>query len=303
MALKFAVAGSTGMIGSAVCDWLSQRGHTVTRLVRPSTLKKAPEGSILWDAERKLIDLDKLEGYDAVINLAGVGIADKFWTPAYKSKILESRVESTHFLADSLRKLRNPPKNFFSASAIGFYGEHPSREIIDEGGANGHGFLAEVTKAWETATKPADMPGTSVTLMRFGIVLDKSGGALAKMLPVFKSGFGGAVGSGNQMLSWISLWEIPQIIYYLTLKGGARGPVNFTAPKPVNNREFAQILGEILHRPTFMGIPEFMVNFMMGEMGRELLLKGASVTPRRLLDKGYHFAYPDLRSALIDILK
>ncbi len=303
MSLRFAVTGSTGMIGSAVCDWLTQRGHSVTRLVRPDTLKKTPEGSILWDARKKTIDLERLEGFDAVINLAGAGISDRRWTPAYKKLILDSRVEGTTFLAETLRKLKRPPRVFFSASAIGYYGDHPAKDIIDETGANGPGFLAEVARAWEAATKPAEMSGITIIPMRFGVVLDSRGGALAKMLPPFYWGLGGPVGRGNQILSWIALWEIPQMIYFLTIKSGSKGPVNFTAPEPVTSKEFAKILGEVINRPSFMPLPSFAVNILFGEMGRELLLSGAHIAPRRLLDKGYNFAYPDLRCALVSILK
>ncbi len=303
MSLRFVVSGSTGMIGSAVCDWLSQRGHTITRLIRPSTIKKSPVGSIVWDASKKTIDLERLEGYDAVIHLAGASIADQRWTPAYKKVILDSRVEGTSFLAESLRKLKNPPKTFFSASAIGFYGDHSAADILDETGANGQGFLAQVTKEWEAATKPAEIPGINVVHMRFGVVLDTRGGALAKMLPPFYCGLGGPIGSGKQMLSWIALWEIPQIIYFLATKGGVRGPVNFTAPQPVDSKDFAKVLGSVINRPAFLPLPGFAVSALLGQMGKELLLSGAHVTPRQLLDKGYQFAYPDLRSALVSILK
>lgn len=291
------------MIGSAVCDWLTQRGHTVTRLIRPSTFKKTPEGSITWDPQKKIIDLERLEGHDAVIHLAGTNISNQRWTPLYKKMILDSRVEGTAFLAESLRKLKRQPKIFFSTSAIGYYGAHPASDVIDEAGANGHGFLAEVTKAWELATQPAETTGITVTHMRMGVVLDTSGGALAKMLPAFNFGLGGPIGNGKQILSWIALWEIPQMIYFLTIKSGVRGPVNFTAPNPVTSAEFAKVLGSILNRPAFMPLPAFAVKTIFGEMGQELLLSGAHIVPRRLLDKGYNFAYPDLRSALVSILK
>lgn len=291
------------MIGSAVCEWLSQRGHSVTRLIRPSTFKKTPEGSIVWDPQKKIIDLERLEGHDAVIHLAGTNIADRLWTPLYKKAILESRVEGTEFLSESLRKLRHQPKMFFSTSAIGYYGDHPAKDVIDEAGANGHGFLAEVTRAWELATKPAELAGITVTHMRMGVVLDTSGGALKKMLPPFYMGIGGPIGSGKQILSWIALWEIPQMIYFLTIKSGVRGPVNFTAPNPVSSSEFAKVLGSVINRPAFLPLPSFAVKTIFGEMGQELLLNGAHIIPRRLLDKGYNFAYPDLKSALVSILK
>ncbi|MCB9771357.1 MAG: TIGR01777 family protein [Candidatus Omnitrophica bacterium] len=303
MPLKFAIAGSSGMIGSAVCEWLTQRGHSVTRLIRPSTFRSKPSDSITWDPYRKTIDLEKLEGHDAVINFAGASISDQRWTSQYKKIIHDSRIESTSFLSESLRKLKRPPKNFFSTSAIGFYGDHPPEDIIEEGGANGHGFLAGVTREWELATKQAELVGINVTHMRMGVVLDTRGGALAKMLPPFYLGLGGPIGSGKQIMSWIALWEIPQMIYFLAIKGGVKGPVNFTAPEPVSNREFAKVLGSVLNRPAFLPLPNSAVTLIFGEMGKELLLNGAHVAPRRLLDKGYNFAYPNLRSALTSILK
>jgi len=303
MPLKFAITGSTGMIGSAVCEWLSQRGHSVTRLIRPTTSKKTPEGSIVWDPQKKIIDLERLEGHDAVIHFAGANISDQRWTAEYKKEILNSRVEGTTFLSESLRKLNRQPRMFFSTSAIGYYGDHPAKDIIDETGANGPGFLAEVSRAWELATKPAESAGILVTHMRMGVVLDTSGGAMKKMLPPFYFGLGGPIGSGKQILSWIALWEIPQMIYFLAIKSGVKGPVNFTAPNPVSSAEFAKVLGSVINRPAFLPLPAFAVKTMFGEMGQELLLNGAHIVPQRLLDKGYNFAYPDLKTALVSILK
>lgn len=291
------------MIGSAVYQWLTERGHSVTRLVRPSLLKKSVPGCIFWNPYKKTIDLEALEGHDALIHLAGAGIADHRWTSSYKKLILESRVESTEFLAQSLRRLKRPPQKFFSASAIGYYGHRGANDILDETGVNGHGFLAQVTKSWEQANLPAQAFGINVVHMRFGMVLDRRAGALSKMLPAFYLGLGGPIGLGRQIISWIALLEIPQMIYFLTIKNGTKGPVNFTAPTPVTNREFAQTLGSVIKRPAVLPFPGFAVRGLLGEMGQELLLNGAYVVPRRMLDKGYRFSYPDLRSALVSILK
>lgn len=303
MSLRFALTGSTGMIGSAIYEWLTQRGHTVTRLVRSTTIKKFSENDIIWDPDQKAIDLKRLDGYDAVIHLAGASISDQRWTAKYKKVILDSRVEGTKFLAQSLCKLKHPPKKFFCASAVGYYGNHPAQTVLDETGLSGDGFLAQVTRQWELAAQSAQDAGISVIAMRFGVVLDTRGGALAKMLPPFYWGLGGPIGCGEQMMSWIALWEIPQIIYFLAAQNAVKGPVNFTAPQPVTNREFAQLLGNVIHRPAVLPLPSFAVSVLFGEMGQELLLKGANVVPRRLLDAGYNFAYPDLHSALVSILK
>lgn len=302
MSLKFALTGSTGMIGSKVYQWLTQQGHTVTRLVRPSTIKTQSEEDIVWDPSRKVLDCKRLEGYDAVIHLAGANISAHRWTPAYKKIILDSRIQATRFLAQSLCQLKKPPKYFFCASAVGYYGDHLARNVFDETGLSGPGFLAEVTRQWEAAAQPAQDAGINVIAMRFGVVLDKQGGALAKMLPAFRFGLGGPIGSGQQAMSWIALSEIPQMIYFLATQEAICGPVNFTAPVPVTSREFAQILGSVIHRPAVLPLPGFVVSALLGEMGQELLLKGASVIPRRLLDAGYNFTYPELRSALISIL-
>lgn len=303
MPLKFALTGSSGLIGSAVFDWLTARGHSVTRFVRPSLFSKNLSDCSVWNPRRRQIDLEALEGHDAVIHLAGAGISAQRWTARYKNIILESRVESTRFLADSLRRLKRPPKFLFSASAIGYYGNHSPMDIVDETGHYGRGFLTEVTREWEMATRPAEAFGIRVTHMRFGLVLDRHAGALAKILPLYYCGLGGPIGLGKQMMSWIALEEIPQIIYFLTINGGAKGPVNFTSPNPVSNREFSAILGSVLRRPSFLPLPSLAVRVFWGEMGKELLLNGAYVIPRRLLDKGYSFMYPDLRTALQVILK
>ncbi len=302
MALKFAVTGSTGMIGSVVCDWLKAHGHKVTQIIRPTTKKHVSAESLVWDVQKKTIDLARLEGHDVVIHFAGANIADRPWTVSYKKEILASRIEWTSFLAESLCKLKHPPKTFLCGSAIGFYGDHLANEMIDEGGRNGHGFLAEVTREWEAAAKPAENSGIRVINMRTGVVLDKKGGALAKMLPPFYLGLGGPIGSGNQIMSWIALDEIPRIISFLVENVNISGPVNFTAPHPVSSRDFAKVLGHVLHRPAFLPLPAFAVSTIFGEMGKELLLGGAHVTPRRLLESGYTFTYPDLQSALSSIL-
>ena len=237
---------------------------------------------------------------------------EDFWqdsNPVFKSAFVSALAKANKiittqtFLAESLSKLKQPPKTFFCGSAIGYYGNHPAHEIIDEGGANGHGFLGDVTREWENATNPAEMSGIRVIHMRTGVVLDKKSGALAKMLPPFYLGLGGPIGSGEQVMSWIALAEIPSIINFLTEKSTVSGPVNFTAPQPVTSRDFAKVLGNVLHRPAFLPLPEFVVKTLFGEMGKELLLGGAHVTPRRLIESGYVFTYPDLKSALISILR
>lgn len=301
MDLKIAITGSTGMIGSAISYWFSQNGCTVTPLIRPDSAQHSSDG-ILWDYQNNHIDLAALEGYDAIIHLAGANIANHRWTESYKKTILDSRVDSTYFLAQSIRQLRKPPKYFFTASAIGYYGDRPDGNFVDETCPRGQGYLAIVTQEWEEATQPAKTFGVNVVHMRFGIVLDRKSGALAKMLPPFYYGLGGPIGSGQQGMSWIALEEIPKIIYFLMEQKNISGPINFTSPNPVSNAEFSRILGEVIQRPAKLPLPSFAVQLLFGEMGKELLLSGAYVIPRRLLDLGYSFKNQDVDATLKSLL-
>jgi hypothetical protein len=298
--MRFLVSGSTGMIGSAVCLWLEQQGHTVSRLIRPET--KSEKG-IVWDVERQRVPLSEIEGHDVVIHLGGAGVADQRWTPEYKRKIYFSRVKSTILLAESLAKLRQPPKLFLSGSAVGFYGNHSGGEQIDEDAGAGQGFLPKVCQTWEQAAQLAGQSGIRVVLMRMGLVRDARAGALFMMLPAFRLGLGGPLGNGEQVMSWIALKEIPLIIDFLSRQEGISGPVNFVAPQAVSNREFARSLGKALCRPAVLPMPKPVVSLVFGEMGRELLLSGARVKPRRLMDLGYQFTYPELATTLADLLK
>lgn len=296
--MKILISGSTGLIGTRVVEYLRAKGHQVNRLVRPGS----SEPGIAWDIAARTIDLEQLEGHDAVIHLAGASIAGGRWTAEYKEKILKSRVEGTYFLAKSLAQLKHKPKVFLSGSAIGYYGNVAFESPVDEDSAGGTGFLAEVVAQWETAAKPAEMAGIAVTYLRTGVVLSKHGGALKQMLPPFYLGLGGPIGSGHQGLSWIALDEIP-IIYEFLLHHPIPGPVNITGPAAVTSREFGKVLGQVIHRPAVMPLPGFAVKLLLGEMGQELLLAGQNVSPKKLLEHGYVFRYPDLGSALEVVLK
>lgn len=297
MTKRLAISGSTGFIGSAIVARLKQEGWQVTLIVRPQTLEPLSQMTIRWDPDKGLIDTEALEGHDAIIHLTGASIAGGRWSPAYKDLILQSRVKSTALLSKTISKLKNPPKVFLSASAVGFYGSHPPEEMIDETTSPGSGFLPEVCDQWEKAARDVEGAGIRAVQMRFGMVLGK-GGALAKMLPIFNLGLGGKLGDGKQMMSWIALPEIPEIILDLLGNNSLRGPINMVAPGCVSNAEFTRALGQAIRRPVVFPVPAIGVKVLFGEMGQTLLLEGANVYPRRLMKSGYQFKYPDLNSAL-----
>ncbi|MEB3196490.1 MAG: TIGR01777 family oxidoreductase [Candidatus Sericytochromatia bacterium] len=290
---RILVSGASGLVGQALVAFLQGGGHDVVRLVR-----RAPgPGEIHWDPEKGEIRDSDLEGFDAVIHLAGEGIAEGRWTAARKARILQSRVDGTRLLATAIARLDRKPEAFISASAIGFYGDRGD-EGLDESAAAGQGFLADVCRAWEAETAPAGEAGVRVVNLRIGIVLTPQGGALARMLPPFQLGAGGPVGSGRQYMSWIALDDLLGAIQHVLFTPSLRGPVNATAPEPARSSEFARVLGHVLHRPAILPLPEPAVWLMLGEMGRALLLEGARVLPTKLQQSGFQFLCPTLEEAL-----
>ena len=277
---------------------LEPEGHEVFRLVRyaPSS-----DAEIEWSPDRYSIALARIEGFDAVVNLAGESIAEGRWTEDKKQRIRESRVKGTKLLGDALANLTNPPKTFICASAIGYYGNRGD-EILTETSAPGDDFLAEVCVEWEKATALATEKGIRVLNTRFGVILDAHGGALAKMLPPFRAGLGGKIGSGKQWMSWIALDDVVGALKFALTNEALSGPVNFVAPNPVTNAEFTNTLGKVLSRPTLIPIPAFGVRLLFGEMGEALLLAGQRVAPKRLMTEGYQFQYPQLDEALGHVL-
>ena len=239
-----------------------------------------------------------LEGIDAAVHLAGENIASSRWTPAQKAKIRESRVAGTRLLAETLSKLKTPPKTLVCASAIGFYGDR-SDQRLNEDSPPGTGFLADTCREWEAAAKPAADRGIRVVHLRTGVVLASQGGALAKMLTPFRLGIAGIIGSGQQYMSWISLDDLVAVISFALLKETLRGPVNAVAPNPVTNHEFTKTLGRVLRRPTVFPMPAFAARLAFGEMADGLLLASTRVEPKRLMDAGFRFRFPALDAALI----
>jgi uncharacterized protein len=295
--MKILISGSTGLVGSALVPCLSAGGHQVVRVVR------VPSGNneVFWDPSRGEIDLTKLEGFDAVVHLAGENIAARRWNAEQKARIRDSRIQGTRLLADSIAKLRHAPRVLVSASAIGFYGDRGDT-ILNESSPGGDGFLAEVCREWEAATAPAAALGIRVVNLRFGIILSPRAGALAQMLLPFRMGVGGRIGSGRQWMSWIALDDAVGAILHALSTECLRGPVNAVAPQPVTNRDFTRALGHVLHRPTLLPMPGFMARLALGEMADELLLASTHVEPRVLLESGYRFLYAELADALRHLL-
>lgn len=294
--MHVAVSGASGLIGSTLVPLLTSAGHQVTRLVR----RPAGEGEATWNPASGL-DLTALDGLDAVVHLAGENIAAARWTAAAKQRIRESRVQGTRFLCEALATAPRVPKVLVCASAIGFYGDRGAEELTEESAA-GSGFLAEVVRDWEAAAGPARDAGIRVVNLRFGVILSRKGGALAKMLLPFKLGAGGRVGDGRQYWSWISIDDAAGAIQHALLTEGLSGPVNAVAPQPVTNAEFTKTLGRLLRRPTLLPMPAFAARLALGEMADDLLLASARVIPRQLERTGYVFRQPTLEAALRHVL-
>jgi uncharacterized protein (TIGR01777 family) len=292
--MKILIGGSHGLVGTALIKSLEAQGHELFRLVRHAPGSKA---EVEWSPDRYSIALARIEGFDAVVNLAGESIAEGRWTDEKKRKIRESRVKGTKLLGDALANLTQPPQTFICASAIGYYGNRGD-EILTEASAPGEGFLADVCVEWEKATALATEKGIRVVNARFGVILDTDGGALKKMLPPFRMGVGGKIGNGKQWMSWIALDDVIGGINFALVHDSLRGPINFAAPNPVTNAEFTKTLGKVLSRPTLLPIPAFGVRLAFGEMGEALLLAGQRVAPKALLSAAYQFQYPQLELAL-----
>ncbi len=293
--MRIAVTGSSGLIGTAVVRALHRRGDDVVRMVRPSSKAKG----VLWDPNSGQIDRDGLEGVDAVIHLAGAQILG-VWTRSRKRRILESRVKGTSLIAKTLAELERRPATLITASGTNYYGNRPASEEVDEETGKGSGFLADVVEAWEKAATPASDAGIRVANLRTGLVLAKGEATLKFAVPPFYAGVGGRLGSGKQVWSWVALDDVVGS-YLHALDTALTGPVNVVAPKPVTNAEFTRVLAGVLHRPAFMAVPEFALR-LGGQLVDELILSGARIVPRKLLESGYRFRYSDLRTALQAVL-
>lgn len=289
------LGGASGLLGTALRRALELRGVQTRQLVRgaPGT------GQLSWNpaAAQPVPDPAPLEGSSAAVLLSGANLASRRWTASYRREIAASRVGATLALSRMLAGLRNPPAVLAVASAIGIYGNRAD-ELLDESSAPGRGYLAELCREWEAAAEPARAAGIRVVHLRFSVILSRNGGALAQMLPLFRLGLGGKLGSGRQWMSWMSLTDAVQAILFALESPSLAGPVNFSAPEPVRNADFTRILGQTLHRPAILPAPAFALRLAFGQMADEALLASARVLPAKLQAAGFAFAHPTLAQAL-----
>ena len=285
---RIAITGASGLIGTALVGHLRSEGHTVQRLVRRVPI--SPD-EVQWNPQAGTVDLDALRGVDAIIHLAGAGVGDKRWTKKYKAEILNSRLLGTTAIASAVNELK--PSVFISSSAIGWYGETGNRAVSETDRA-GDDFLATVCREWEAAADIAE--GVRTVKIRTGLVLDPTGGALGRMLPLFRFGLGGKLGSGNQWWSWITLHDHIRAICHL-LESNLSGAVNLTSPNPVTNQEFTAALARALHRPALFPAPAFALKLALGGFSTEIL-GSKKVLPTALVEDGFEFDYPNVVNAL-----
>ena len=297
--LTVAVSGATGLIGTALVRRLRAGGHDVRRLLRSS--RNAAAGDVVWDPASGALHPTALAGVDAIVHLAGEPVAHR-WTTERKHAIRASRVRATEQLALAIRAMDPRPRVVLSGSAVGYYGDRGDA-LLDEKSGPGTGFLSDVCVAWEEATAPIADAGVRVVTLRTGIVLSPHGGALAKLLPIFRLGGGGPLGSGRQWMSWIALGDHLRAMEHAIGAESLHGPVNLVAPNPVTNADFATTLGRVLARPALVPVPSFALELLYGEMARSTLLAGRRVLPRSLSASGFEFAEPTLEGALRAELK
>ena len=293
--LTVAMTGASGFVGTALTAFLETGGHKVVRMVR----RRPPEGSedVYWDYKREVIDVERLDGVDAVVHLAGESLADGRWDDAKKRAIRDSRTLGTRFLAEALGRIRPVPKVLISASAIGYYGNRGNQRLV-EGSSPGSGFLAQVCQDWEAATASAERARIRVVHLRSGLILSGAGGALPQMLLPFKMGAGGRLGGGKQYISWIDLDDMVGLIHHALVNPNVTGALNATAPNAVPNATFTTALGRVLHRPTVIPLPGLAIRALFGEKGRALLLEGARVLPDKAEKTGFSFLFPGLEESL-----
>jgi hypothetical protein len=301
--MKILVSGASGLVGAALTPQLESAGHSVCRLARPaSNSQGAPGRNVSWNPATGELDLQAAEGAEAVIHLAGAGIADGRWTAARKALLRGSRVDATRQLLDGLARLRQPPRTFICASAIGYYGSRGD-EVLTESSAPGGDFLAVLCREWEGAAQGAERLGMRMVILRFGIILARAGGALPRILMPFRLGIGGKLGSGRQWMSWVALQDITDLILFALDHQEIQGPVNAVAPTPVRNWEFAEVLGRVMHRPSFFPTPAFALRLAVGEMADALLLSSQRVAPERATQAGYSYRYAALDEALRPVMR
>ncbi|MEM6257633.1 MAG: TIGR01777 family oxidoreductase [Planctomycetota bacterium] len=298
--MRIAVSGSTGLVGSALCELLQNQGRDVKPIIRGTPTK--PD-AIAWDTSHNTFDAEAMSKCDAVVHLAGENIMGR-WTDDKKKRIYASRIDSTRSLATTLAAIQDGPRTLIVASASGYYGYNGHETPRTEADPSGEGFLAKVCVDWEAAADPAREAGIRVVHPRIGIVLSPHGGALQQMLPPFKLGLGGPIGDGKQMMSWIALHDLTRILVYCIDTPAISGPVNAVAPEPVSNRDFTKALGRAIKRPTLLPVPRFAPKLLFGKDCAEATALGSfRVIPKRLLDAGFVFEFGNLDEALLHEMK
>jgi len=302
--MKVLMTGSSGFIGTALCQDLQRVGHTVCRLVRPSTAVEKTQGAggfdVTWNPATGELG-GAAVGADAVVSLAGASIADRRWTVKRKKLLLSSRVDTTRALVRVLSQMAARPRVLVSASGIGYYGSCGD-QVLTEETPPGHDFLSRLGLEWEAEAAKAEALGIRVVRARFGVILAKHGGALPRMVRPFLWGVGGRIGSGEQWMSWVTLPDVVAVLRFALENGTVRGPVNVVSPQPVRNADFTNVLAKTLHRPALFPAPAFALRLLLGEMADELLLSSQRAVPTQLEKLGYRFLYADLREALTAVL-
>jgi uncharacterized protein (TIGR01777 family) len=291
--VKVAITGASGLLGPPLARSLRDDGHDVLRLVR--RVPTAPD-EVEWDPATGEVDLAALTGVDAVIHLAGANLGGRPWTPAYRRTVLDSRVSGTRTIASALAHLEPRPRVLLSASGVGYYGPR-DEQVLDETAPAGDGYITQIVREWEAETVAAAAAGVRVVTMRTGVVVSGRGGALGRLIPLFRLGVGGRLGSGRQWWSWVSLHDYVRAVRFLLDRDDISGAVNVCAPTPVTNAEFTKTLGRVLHRPTVLAVPGFALRLPFRDFAKDLL-GGQRVVPGRLLAAGFTFDHPDLESAL-----
>ncbi len=303
--MNFLITGGTGFIGTRLSTVLLDKGHNITVLTRDINKAKLKQGEKINKRVNlidSLADLAEDTQCDVIINLAGEPISDGRWSSKKKKKLIDSRVSITESVIELIARLSKRPALLISGSAIGYYGSHQDEELTEERAPHKE-FTNELCVRWEESARGAEKYGVRVVLLRTGIVLGAGGGALSKLLPPFKLGLGGRIGSGMQWMSWIHIDDHIGIILHIVKDNSITGPINATAPNPVRNREFASTLGRVLRRPAVMPVPGFILKLIYGEMAKALLLSGQKVLPKKAEDSGYTFLFPELEGAFRDILQ
>ena len=296
-ALNILVSGASGPIGSALVSALTAAGHRVSRLVRRPP---AGPGEVQWNP-MQAVPPEKVSGYDAVVHLSGESIASH-WDQKKRQAIRDSRIISTRHVAQALAQCAAKPRVLITASAIGYYGNR-GQEMLTENSTPGYNFLGMVCREWEKATEPAKEAGIRTVQLRIGIMLSLAGGALKQMVKPFRFGLGGIIGNGKQYWSWVAIEDVVGAMQHALTHEGLSGPVNVVSPNPVSNIEFTRAIAQVVRRPALFPLPPFAVRLFFGQMGEELMLASARVLPTKLEASGYKFRYPELKPALVDILR